>query len=71
MADRIISSGTHDAHMTVKDNVADGWVATLCIVPKGESKGKEPIKLDTLFESEDVAWETVEMLACAERSSLK
>jgi hypothetical protein len=46
-------------------------VASLCIVPKGESEGKEFINLDTVFEREDVAWETVETLARAELSSLK
>jgi hypothetical protein len=71
MAIRIISSRTHDAHMTVKDHVADGWVASLCIVPKGESEGKALISLDTVFEREDVAWETVETLARAELSSLE
>jgi hypothetical protein len=71
MANRIISSMTHDAHMTVKDHIADGWVASLCIVPKGESEGKELINLDTVFEREEVAWETVETLARAELSSLK
>ena len=57
--------------MTVMDHIADGWVASLCIVPKGESEGKELINLDTVFEREDVAWETVETLARAELSSLK
>ncbi|MFM0415971.1 hypothetical protein [Paraburkholderia aromaticivorans] len=34
MADKILASDTHDAHMTVKDHIADGWVATLWIVGK-------------------------------------
>jgi hypothetical protein len=71
MADRIISSRTHDAYMTVKDHVADGWVASVCIVRKGAAKGKELIKLDTFFEREDVAWESVETLARAELNNLK
>jgi hypothetical protein len=52
MADRIISGRTHDAYMTVKDHVADGWVASVCIIRKGASEGKERIKLDTFFERE-------------------
>jgi hypothetical protein len=71
MADRIISSRTHDAHMTVKDHIADGWVASVCVVPKGASKSNELIKLDTFFESEDVAWESAETLARAELNNLK
>jgi hypothetical protein len=71
MADRIISSRTHDAYMTVKDHVADGWVASVYIVRKGAAKGKELIKLDTFFEREDVAWESVETLARAELNNLK
>ena len=71
MADRIISSRTHDAYMTVRDHIADGWVASVCVVPKGTSKGKELIKLDTFFEREDLAWESVETLARAELNNLK
>ncbi|KAA0999022.1 hypothetical protein FVF58_42610 [Paraburkholderia panacisoli] len=71
MTDRIISSSTHDAHMSVKDHVADGWVASVCVVPKGVSKSHEVIKLDTFFEREDVAWESVETLARAELNNLK
>lgn len=71
MADRIISSRTHDAHMTVKDHIADGWVASVCVVPKGQAKGKEVIKLDTVFEREDVAWKSVETVARAELDKLK
>jgi len=70
MADRIISSRTHDAHMTVKDHIADGWVASVCVVPKGASKSNELIKLDTFFESEDVAWESAETLARAQQSEI-
>jgi hypothetical protein len=57
--------------MTVKDHVADGWVASVYIVRKGAAKGKELIKLDTFFEREDVAWESVETLARAELNNLK
>lgn len=72
MADRIISSTTHDAHMTVRDHIADGWVASVRIVPKGASPSNEPIiKLDTFFEREDVAWESIETLARAELNNLK
>lgn len=72
MADRIISSRTHDAHMTVKDHVADGWVASVCVVPKGAStSNKLVIKLDAFFEREDVAWESAETLARAELNNLK
>jgi hypothetical protein len=71
MADRIISSRTHDAHMTVKDHIADGWVASVCVVPKGHAKGNEVVKLDTVFEREDVAWESVETAARAELDKLK
>jgi hypothetical protein len=70
MADRIISSSTHDAHMTVENHIADGWVASVCIVPKGAAKSNEVIKLDTLFEREEVAWKTVETFARAELSNL-
>lgn len=72
MADRIISSSTHDAHIAVRDHIADGWVASVCIVPKGASKGNEPIiKLDTFFECEEVAWKSAETLARAELNNLK
>ena len=72
MADRIISSRTYDAHMTVRNHIADGCVASVCIVPKGALKSNEPvIKLDTFFEREDVAWESAETLARAELSNLK
>ncbi|VVD27194.1 conserved protein of unknown function [Paraburkholderia dioscoreae] len=71
MADRIISSTTHDAHMSVEDHIADGWMASVCIVPKGAPKGNELIKLDAVFEREDLAWESVEALARAELNSLK
>jgi hypothetical protein len=72
MTDRIISSRTHDAHMSVRDHIADGWVASVCVVPKGASKSNEPvIKLDTFFEREDVAWESAETLARAELNNLK
>lgn len=71
MADRIISSTTHDAYMNVKDHIADGWVASVYIVPKGASKGDERIVLDTVFEHEELAWETVETLARAELNNLK
>jgi hypothetical protein len=71
MTDRIISSRTHDAHMTVVDHIADGWVASVCVVRKGLSKGTEVIKLDTIFEREDVAWASVETLARAELNNLK
>ncbi|MFM0308909.1 hypothetical protein P0D71_14100 [Paraburkholderia sp. RL17-383-BIF-A] len=71
MAERIISSATHDAYMTVKDHIADGWVASVRIVPKGSSKGSERIELDTVFEREDLAWESVETLARAELNNLK
>ncbi len=71
MTDRIISSSTHDAHMTVKDHIADGWVASVCVVPKGLSQGNEVVRLDTVFEREDIAWESVETLARAELNNLK
>ncbi|MFM0410243.1 hypothetical protein [Paraburkholderia dipogonis] len=71
MAERIISSTTHDAYMSVKDHIADGWVASVRIVPKGASKGGERIELDTVFEREDLAWESVETLARAELNNLK
>jgi hypothetical protein len=71
MAERIISSTTHDAYMSVKDHIADGWVASVHIVPKGASKGGERIELDTVFEREDLAWESVETLARAELNNLK
>lgn len=72
MAERIISSTTHDAYMTVRDHIADGWVASVCVVPKGAAKSNEPIiKLDTFFEREDVAWESAETLARAELNNLK
>ncbi|EIF28255.1 hypothetical protein [Paraburkholderia xenovorans] len=71
MADRIISGTTHDAHMSVEDHIADGWVASVCIVPKGAPKGDQLIKLDAVFEREDLAWESVEALARAELDSLK
>ncbi|WP_157763707.1 hypothetical protein [Paraburkholderia aromaticivorans] len=71
MADKIISSTTHDAHMNVKDHISDGWVASVCIVPKGASKGNEHIQLDTVFEREEAAWESVETLARAELNNLK
>jgi len=56
--------------MTVENHIADGWVASVCIVPKGAAKSNELIKLDTLFEREEVAWETVETFARAELSNL-
>jgi hypothetical protein len=34
MADKIIASDTHDAHLNVKDHIADGWMSTLWIVGK-------------------------------------
>ncbi|MFM0504606.1 hypothetical protein [Paraburkholderia caffeinilytica] len=72
MTDRIISSKTHDAHMSVRDHIADGWVASVRIVPKGASTSNEfVIKLDTFFEHEDVAWESAETLARAELNNLK
>lgn len=71
MTDRIISSRTHDAHMSVKDHIADGWVASVRVVPKGLSTGNEIVKLDTVFEREDVAWASVETLARAELNNLK
>ncbi len=71
MTDRTISSKTHDAHMSVNDHVADGWVASVCVVPKGAPKGNETIKLATLFESEDLAWESAETLARAELNNRK
>jgi len=43
----------------------------VCIVPKGAPKGNELIKLDAVFEREDLAWESVEALARAELNSLK
>lgn len=71
MTERIISSGTHDAHMSVKDHVADGWVASVFVVPKGVSKADEFIKLATVFESEHLAWESIETLARAELNNHK
>ena len=71
MTSRIISSSTHDAHMSVEDHVADGWVASVFVVPKGGSKGKELIKLATYFESERLAWESIETLARAELNNRK
>jgi hypothetical protein len=71
MVDRIVSSSTHDAHMSVKSHIADGWVASVYIVAKGASKGTDLVKVDTLFEREEVAWEYVETLARAELSNLK
>jgi hypothetical protein len=71
MTDRIISSETHDAHMTVSDHIADGCVATLWVVPKGAPRGNEPIKLDAIFDCENAAWHSVETLARAELSNLK
>lgn len=71
MADKIVSSDTHDAHMTVKDHIADGWVATLWIVAKGAPKGNESTTLDTIFDCEDTAWHSVETLALAKLSNLK
>lgn len=71
MTDRIISNGTHDAHMAVSDHIADGWIATLWVVPQGAPKGNEPIDLDTFFDCEDAAWHSVELLARAKLSSLK
>jgi hypothetical protein len=71
MTNRIISSVTHDAHMAVRDHIADGWVATLWVVPQGAPKGNEPINLDTHFDCEDAAWDSVEKLARAKLSSLK
>jgi hypothetical protein len=56
--------------MTVENHIADGWVASVCIVPKGAAKSNEVIKLDTLFEREEVAWKTVETFARAELSNL-
>jgi hypothetical protein len=46
-----------------------GWRA--CISFGKAAKGKELIKLDTFFEREDVAWESVETLARAELNNLK
>lgn len=71
MTDRIISSETHDAYMAVRDHIADGWMATLWVVPKGAPRGNEPINLDTLFDCEDRAWHSVEALARAELSDRK
>jgi hypothetical protein len=71
MTDRIISSPTHDAHMTVERHIADGWVASVRVVPKGLPKGNEIVKLDTVFEREDLAWKSVETLARAELANLK
>lgn len=72
MEDRIISSMTHDAYMTVSDRIGDGWVASVCVVPKGAAKNNELIvKLDTFFECEEVAWESAETLARAELNNLK
>ncbi|MGF6768655.1 hypothetical protein P3T18_001125 [Paraburkholderia sp. GAS199] len=72
MADRILSSKTHDAYMTVRNHIADGWIASVCVVPKGAAKKNELIvKLDTFFECEDVAWKSAETLARAELNNLK
>ena len=71
MTDRIISSSTYDAHMSVEDHIADGWVASVYVVRKGLSKADEVVRLDTVFEREDVAWESVETLARAELNNLK
>jgi hypothetical protein len=75
MAERIISSSTYDAHMIVEDHIADGWVASVRLIPKGASSGTsndaEFIKLDSIFEREDIAWESVETLARAELNNLK
>ncbi|WP_176060127.1 hypothetical protein [Paraburkholderia sp. BCC1876] len=72
MEDRIISSKTHDAYMTVRNHIADGWIASVCVVPKGAAKNNELIvKLDTFFECEDVAWKSAETLARAELNNLK
>ncbi|MFM0334685.1 hypothetical protein [Paraburkholderia strydomiana] len=71
MTDRIISSEIHDAYMTVSDHIADGWVATLWVVPKGTPRGNEPIKLDAIFDCEEAAWHSVETFARAELSNLK
>ncbi|WP_156132352.1 MULTISPECIES: hypothetical protein [Paraburkholderia] len=57
--------------MAVSDHIADGWVATLWVVPQGAPKGNEPIDLDTFFDCEDAAWHSVELLARAKLSSLK
>ncbi|MFM0337685.1 hypothetical protein [Paraburkholderia fungorum] len=57
--------------MSVRDHIADGWEASVCIVPKGASKGKERVKLDTFFEREEAAWESIETLARAELNNLK
>lgn len=57
--------------MSVKDHIADGWVASVRVVPKGLSTGNEIVKLDTVFEREDVAWASVETLARAELNNLK
>jgi hypothetical protein len=58
--------------MSVEDQIADGWVASVCVVPRGVSRSNELIiKLDTFFEHEDVAWESAETLARAELNNLK
>lgn len=58
--------------MSVEDHIADGWVASVCVVQKGVSRSNELIiKLDTFFEYEDVAWESAETLAHAELNNLK
>jgi hypothetical protein len=57
--------------MTVRDHIADGWVASVRIVPKDGSKDKRLIKLDTVFESEDAAWKSAQTLARAELNNLK
>jgi hypothetical protein len=72
MTDRIISGRTHDAYITVKNHIADGWVASVCVVPKGAPKSNElVIKLDTFFEREDLAWQSAETLALAKLNNLK
>ncbi|WP_144113217.1 hypothetical protein [Paraburkholderia sp. BCC1886] len=71
MTDRMISSASYDAYMTVSDHVADGWMASVCVVPKGTPKNGEGVGLDTLFECEAAAWESVETLARAELNNLK
>ncbi|MFM0198033.1 hypothetical protein PQQ65_33710 [Paraburkholderia strydomiana] len=48
MTDRIISSEIHDAYMTVSDHIADGWVATLWVVPKAPQGATNPSN-STLF----------------------
>lgn len=71
MVEKIISSATHDAYLNVTDHVADGWVASVTIVPKGAPKGNERIELDTVFDREDLAWESAETFARAELNNLK